>query len=285
MNSIYTGRQAVLATQHAKEKAIRKPFLAGLGLNIVVPPNLDTDALGTFTGEIARFGAMKETVLEKARLGLQKEKNVSLAIANEGSFGPHPANPFISSDYELMAFIDRERNFHVIESLLTAKTNFAFMEVKSHKEIGAFLAQAGFPQHALTVKPKGNTDAALIYKGITDSSQLKNSIDACIHYSADGIARIETDMRAHLNPMRRQAIRRLAFKLVRRLRTCCRACQLPGWGLIKTEKGLPCELCRAPTQWVKAEIYGCVKCDYQITRSRSDQKQYAEARHCEFCNP
>ena len=38
----------------------------------VLECNLDTDALGTFTGEIERKQSPRETVLIKARLGVEK---------------------------------------------------------------------------------------------------------------------------------------------------------------------------------------------------------------------
>ncbi len=284
INKIYQGKTAVFATKHAKEKATKWPFLSCLGLNIVAPENLDTDLLGTFTGEIPRLGSMEETVLKKARMGLE-QTGLTLAIANEGSFGPHPANPFVANDYELMVFIDTELDFHVIESFSSSRTNYARFDVQSFEELQPHLIKIGFPKHALIVKPKEGRNISPIYKGLTNLKQLKKAIKECVQLSPEKIAHVETDMRANFNPTRRQIIRSLSFKLIRRLNTFCKACHLPGWGLVDVEKGLPCETCGMPTELIRAEIFGCIKCDYQVFNSRSDGKKYAETTYCSYCNP
>ena len=67
MTSIYAGRRAVLTTMHGKEEAIRPPFETLLGLRIEGSEGIDTDSLGTFTGEIAREGSMLDIAIRKAR--------------------------------------------------------------------------------------------------------------------------------------------------------------------------------------------------------------------------
>jgi hypothetical protein len=49
----YAGRTAWVATQHAKEKAIKPAFSRMLGMIVDTLP-VDTDSLGTFTGAILR---------------------------------------------------------------------------------------------------------------------------------------------------------------------------------------------------------------------------------------
>ena len=65
----YFGAQAVLTTKHEKAKAIALQLKAALGLKLETV-EVDTDVLGTFTGEIEREGTPKETAIKKARLGL-----------------------------------------------------------------------------------------------------------------------------------------------------------------------------------------------------------------------
>ena len=52
----YCGRVAVLTTKHGKERAVGRPLRAALGLIVAVPEEIDTDLLGTFTGEVERVG-------------------------------------------------------------------------------------------------------------------------------------------------------------------------------------------------------------------------------------
>lgn len=102
------GRQASLATRHAKEQALALPMRFELGLELAVPPDLDTDALGTFCGEVARQGTPAQVCLRKARLGMAAT-GLPLGVANEGSFGPHPSVPCIAAGIEMMTFVDDER--------------------------------------------------------------------------------------------------------------------------------------------------------------------------------
>jgi hypothetical protein len=52
----YEGRSASLATKHQKDVACGRPLRRALGVDLVVPDALDTDELGTFSGEIPRVG-------------------------------------------------------------------------------------------------------------------------------------------------------------------------------------------------------------------------------------
>ena len=85
----YAGITAVLATMHGKERVIAPAFEDVLGMRIVVPPGIDTDALGTFTGEVPRDGTMLEVAIRKARIGM-KIAGHSIGIASEGTFARHP---------------------------------------------------------------------------------------------------------------------------------------------------------------------------------------------------
>src|SRR5258705_318799 len=61
----YATERIGLATMHAKERAIAPPFRRLIGAEVVVAPQLDTDELGTFSGEVARPDALVETSLLK----------------------------------------------------------------------------------------------------------------------------------------------------------------------------------------------------------------------------
>lgn len=88
----YEHETAVLATMHGKQVAVGPPFREILGLKLRLPDDIDTDALGTFTGEVERKGTMLETAIAKARLGMELTGS-KLGLASEGSYGPHPVAP------------------------------------------------------------------------------------------------------------------------------------------------------------------------------------------------
>lgn len=119
--SRYRGRVAALATKHAKERALAWPLGRGLGLSLRVPAGMDTDMLGTFTGEIPREGTPAEVVRRKARLGITAAK-LPIGMASEGSFGPHPLMPLLPSDFEVLVFVDDEEGFAVSQEVVTAET-------------------------------------------------------------------------------------------------------------------------------------------------------------------
>lgn len=76
-------------------------------------------------------------------------------------------------------------------------------------------------------------------------------------------------MRAHFNPTRMKFIGKLGENLARRLLMLCPDCGTPGWGKVDIEIGLPCNLCELPTDEIKAEIFGCTKCHYKISRPQN----------------
>lgn len=281
---MYDGQTAVVSTQHGKEKLIQKPFKEGLGIDIVLPDNIDTDTLGTFTGEVERPGTMEEVIIAKAKMGLKQTK-LFLAVASEGSFGPHPSIPFIGSDYEMLAFVDENLQIAVIEKTLSAKTNFSHRVVTPDDDIDEYLSKVGFPTHGMICKPNTYDKKDCIYKGIQDAEKLRQYIKICADISQDKKAHIETDMRAHMNPTRCLVIEELTHRLVKRINALCPACQTPGFGMVATERGLSCESCGGETQMVKHEIWGCVKCEFKNKQPRADGRIYAQTQYCGYCNP
>jgi hypothetical protein len=279
----YSGKTVVLTTKHEKLKIISSPFLENLNLQVMIAA-LDTDALGTFSGEKERPGSALEVIEKKCRMGMQAT-GMKLGLASEGSFGPHPLIPFIPSNYEMMMFVDDEIGFKLCETLLTSTTNYQQLATGSWEDILNFSKSLKFPSHGLIVRPNNWQDKRIIFKGITSESALRKAFEEAKALSEDGLVWLETDMRAHMNPMRMEVIGQLAHKLSSRLACTCPKCGAPGWGKVRTEPGLPCEFCNTPTDMNLREIFGCVLCDYEESKPREDGKTQAEQRYCPECNP
>jgi len=283
---------------HRKDEAIAPALMAALGLSVVNAPELDTDQLGTFAGEIPRRGNMLDTAIAKARMGMEAA-GLPLGIASEGSFGPHPLIPFFPGGIELMVFIDDERGIVVHETLVADETNFSHRVVAPADAIDDFLKRVGFPTHGLIVRPSvepsvgasvgASTPAGAIHhnivKGITTRAALDAAIQLAARVSLDGKAHIETDMRAHMNPTRMRSLATLAEQLGQRLAEECTACGSPGWGRVSVIKGLRCEECGTPTEMVLTEVFGCVACAHREERPRRDGLTYASPAQCPICNP
>jgi len=282
--SSYCKHQASLATKHGKERVIARPFRVALGLDVAATLDLDTDTLGSFSGEVPRIGTALEVCERKARLGMAATGR-PFGLASEGSFGPHPFIPFIPAGIEIMTFVDDERGFVVSESLLAARTNYGHRETRNVGDLTDWLSAVGFPSHALIVRTKFDGPGAPVEKGIVSIDRLQAAIKLAAAASDDGVAWVEPDMRAHLNPTRMAAIRRLAFRLARRLATPCPACAAPGWGQTGTIKGLPCEHCYAPTEMVRFQVFSCVSCSHREDRPRMDGLARVSQQNCPECNP
>ncbi|QQR89687.1 MAG: hypothetical protein IPJ88_16070 [Myxococcales bacterium] len=282
----YRGMVGCLASMHKKEEAIAQPFFRRLGIKLHTPCGLDTDQMGTFTGEIPRLGTMNDAALAKAQAGLQLSGH-TLAIASEGSYGPHPALPFSYSGLELMVFVDADKGIAITESILepspvynavTIGTDFAGLE--------DFVHGIDLPHHALVTAPNdARADITTMSKGIRNFDDLKKAILRCCAQSVDRKAFVQTDMRAHMNQRRMETIAKLAKRLADRVARSCPECGVAGFGFEKAVLGLPCSECGAPSTLVEKEIWACAACPFRMHQHRPDGLRSADPQYCTLCNP
>jgi hypothetical protein len=281
MKSRYRPGVCHLASMHKKEQAVGPPFEQLLGCR-VIPSQIDTDLLGTFTGEIERTLTPIACAKEKCYRALDLEQG-NVGVANEGTFSPHPLIPFIHADCEVLFFADRNLGFELTLSKIASETNFLAKSIQDTDELSAFAKQTLFPSHALILRPQDTKDPNLIFKGIQDAEELYRIFQTCSEISRDRLVWVATDMRAHMNPTRMKNIEELAYAMATRLTIPCPACHIPGWGVVKSIPGLPCKACRMPTALIKSKIYGCCQCAHQ--EISENHKEMAEPGDCSFCNP
>ncbi len=280
---LFANRVAVLATMHRKEMAIAPIVEPALGVTLQVPANFNTDRFGTFTRDIDRMGNQLEAARHKAETAMNLT-GATLALASEGSFGPHPAFPFVSCDCELVLLIDRQHDLEVMGQVVTPQTNYSHKVVSSLEAAQEFAHKIGFPQHGLVVITRPDTPSeAEIFKGIISPEALAEAVQSAL--SATGKAHLETDMRAHYNPTRMQAIAQAAQNLVEKLLHLCPRCDWPDFDVVETLVGLPCEWCGLPTAKVRSQIFGCKKCGFQQEVSFPEGNQTANPAECAYCNP
>lgn len=288
-----------LATRHGKERAIGRALHHGLGAELLHLPQIDTDRLGSFCGSQPRQGTALQACQAKARAALDCG-GTGLAIASEGSFGPHPSVPFLPVGLEWLVFIDAGRNLTISEELLARRTNYSQLTLGPETlrfgleaaGLRDWLRQVGFPRHGLMVRPLGpeppgviEPAAPLVAKGIHHVASLMGAMTQASALAPAGQVRLETDMRAHCNPTRMASIRQLCFRLVRRLATPCPACGEPGWGRERSLAGLPCGWCGSATSLLRADLLACALCDHREQRPRADGLLQADPAHCPQCNP
>ena len=206
VNPLYfNGRKVLIATKHQKESVIGPALKKAFGLEYIISEGLDTDVLGTFTGEIERTKSPMEAARQKCNLGMDLS-GADLAIGSEGSFGPHPDFFFVPAGEEIMVFKDRKNDLEISAKMVTQQTNYSSLTVTPETNLDAFLSHVLFPSHGLILK-KSMHDHTMMDKGIHDESRLKKQIRE--YLDSHGSCYLETDMRAMHNPTRMRVIAEL----------------------------------------------------------------------------
>ena len=279
--NLFQNRKLVIATMHHKEQVIQPILASNLGCICIVSKKLNTDNLGTFSGEIERLDDPVSAARKKCLLAMELT-NTDIAVASEGSFGPHPSYFFINADDEFLLFIDRKNQLEIIVRELSVDTNLNGTYINNEVELKEFAEKVNFPSHGLIVR-KSENELINLYKGITDWNELKEKFN--ILKNKFDRAYIETDMRAMFNPTRMEVIRKLTEKLVEKINSKCPKCETHGFGVTDVKLGLPCLNCSFPTKSVRAHVLSCVKCNYSIEKHFPNKKEKEDPMYCDFCNP
>lgn len=276
----YRGVRAALPTRHAKERVIGPQFASILGLDVIAV-DIDTDAFGTFAGDVRRIGSPFETAVRKARAGMERAA-LPIGIASEGTIASDPFLPGVTTDTELIVFVDDQRGI-VVPHTHRSHAIVAFTRaVDPDEDLDAAITDARFPDHGLIARPEGL--AGPITKGIRDRAELTDVIRHYASLSPGGRVLLESDFRAHMSPSRMAVIEQCARLLAERLASECPACGCPGWGEIEPAWGLPCESCGTTVPHaIRADRLGCPACPEVREVPRSPAS--AEPRWCPHCNP
>ncbi|MBY0537890.1 hypothetical protein K2P47_00650 [Patescibacteria group bacterium] len=278
----WKNRPCVLATMHNKDRVISPLLLRELGITATVPVNFNTDQFGTFTREIKRAGNQLEAARNKA-LAAMELIGVDLGIASEGSFGAHPAMPFISSNLEIVVLIDKRNDLEIIGHYRSSDVCVHGQAVKTPEEAKNIACSWGFPDQGVIVRLSEKNNRH-IYKDIKTLDELDAVSTRLLSKWFVKSIFIETDMRAHRCPKRMESIRMATLDLIKNCKSTCPKCAAPGFVITDTVKGLLCSHCNLPTDLVKETIYSCQKCNYKENKPAIDTT-YAEPGDCEWCNP
>lgn len=278
---MFKGRKLVIATMHEKESVIAPVIETGIGVHTFLPTGFDSDAFGTFSGEIERTSSSLETARSKC-LSAMKSSSCDLGVASEGSFGSHPSIFFANADEEVLLFIDAKNDIEIIAREISLDTNFNASEIFNFEELIDFANKAQFPSHALILKDS-KINFKEIRKGIQSWDALKKyyielTLNAASLY-------VETDMRALYNPSRMKVIKDATIKLLEKIKSVCPKCETPGFSVTSITLGLNCSLCGSETQSIKSHIYSCVKCDYVSEIMFPKGKKVEDPMYCDYCNP
>jgi ribosomal protein L37E len=277
-NKFYHCDIVYFGTIHKKEEVIA-PLLFHFGINCIAV-KIDTDSLGTFSGEVKRPGTMLETLRSKIQLVIRKIPHAKLIMASEGSFGPHPSLPFVKSNQETLMFYDRKHDLEIVSSDVSLITNLNEIVLKHNNSYEKFLKDVLFPSHGLILESDGK-----LLKGINNLHFLEETIDQIFKNNKESSIKLSTDMRANFNPTRMKFIEEVGKNLINKIFTFCPTCQMPGFGIIKFLPGLPCRDCGHETNSYLFKVYKCEKCGFEEQKKRDDNVIYANPGECDVCNP
>jgi hypothetical protein len=264
----------LLSSKHQKE-GLLQPIFESFGLSLLVNEGFDTDAYGTFCGAIPRTEGPKTTVKEKclAGMGFAGKRQ---GLASEGSFGPHPNVPFLTINEEWLVYIDLERNLEIFGRSTTLEVCHAKLDCQDAEQLPTFLASCSFGPQGLVFKDTEN--AKVVAKGIQDLAQLEQLMHQYPKWE------IETDLRAHMNPLRQKNIIAAAKDLTDRMHRYCPKCTQPDFSVQRVSGNLLCEVCLQKTNTYQYLAYSCTHCYHQLIEQRKD-KNFEDPQYCNHCNP
>lgn len=281
---VYTGRPVALATAHRKAEVLADVF-ATAGLHLLEVP-VETDRLGTFTGEVAREAGLFETAVAKARLGAATSA-LALNAASEGSFAADPTSGIVVQR-EVVAWVDEETELVVVGRSGGYAPWVRSWTLATGEDPAPLVSDLDLTSHRLVVRPEpspGRGDeqggAGAITKGVEDLASLRAAVERAAGPS--GRVRIETDLRSHVCPMRHRVMREAALDLLLRLHTPCPLCHRPGFGPEEATGGARCRECDAPTSVRSHAVDRCPSCGH--AQARPTGPATADPARCPECNP
>lgn len=266
----YAGATVAVGTRHGKESAFAPAFRRWVGAAVRATIDLDTDALGTFTGDVPRALSPMDAAAAKAA-GAAAELGTPFGVATEASYASALGGFGPVVHEELAVFVDLERGIRVPHGLRAYARVAAPRDVEDEAAARAYLDRVGFPGQAVVARLGDQ-----LRKGLQDEELVLGLVRR-------RPVRLEPDLRAHMNPQRRRILRRVAWGMALRLRTTCPACACPGFGPVDVVRGVPCGACGTPTSRVRADVDGCAACPAR--RERPRPVAVADPATCDVCNP
>lgn len=254
-----------------------------LWVEIHVSESFDSDKFGTFTREKARAGDQRQAAKRKLMAALSQE-SLDLGVASEWSFWPHPQCPFLPWNTEILLFLDLKNDLEIEALYTTFDTNMAGKYVSSVEKALEFATKIGFPEHGVIVR-KSKNDTKSLYKNIRTVQELKDISSKLLSGFFTKKIYLETDMRAHRNPTRRNAILEVSKLLLKNLNSLCPSCSTPGYLVTDIERGLICKRCLQETELPEYEIFSCKKCGFSEKKECRVYWDFADPRYCNYCNP
>ena len=270
-----------MVSRHQKQQYIEPVLASRLGFICKTVSEVDTDLLGTFSGEVARTLSPVACAREKCKRA-REYVNDGYLLASEGSFGPHPTLGWVTAGEEWLLLYDIEEDAELIVRDITLDTCFLGKAIANEQQCLDFLQKVGFPNQRVIVKSSQEQPEIIFKNGSTPEEIVKIMHNML---NEKGNCYIETDMRAMFNPTRQRHLNKLAGLLADKLNSICPDCGWYGFSVTSVERGLPCSWCGTPTNSVSNEIYTCKRCNCNQNKKFPKGIQQEDPQYCNQCNP
>lgn len=277
----YAGKRMALLTRHGKEQVMAPLLEDTLGCQVEHVQGYDADLLGTFTRGVPHADTQLATARTKARIGMGL-LGLTLGLASEGSFGPDPFAWLMPWNIEIVLLIDTEAELEILGEA-QGPGNHQQLLAASWGEAEQFARVIGFPRQFFILRPENPGDRR-IQKDLSSWDALEQAYRNAEDQADSGKVFIETDGRAHGNPMRMEMIGKATTDLLQKIQSLCPSCGAPGFSVIHHIPGLPCRRCGSPTKVIQAVVQGCQRCETRKTIPATEH-EYADPGWCGICNP
>ena len=271
-------QKAFVATKHGKDLILNPVFAAQWGLDVAAL-DVDTDLLGTFSGEVPRPGDVRSTLRAKVSMALEVRPDAEVVLATEGSFGPDPVLGWVPLHEEVLLWSWPQQGKELWLAHRSHDTNFSSTDSSEWTEVQRWALRVGFPTAHVILR---DAQGQVLAKGISDPVELERLWRAA---AVGGAPRVETDMRADRNPKRREVLRTLAVKTREAFEALCPNCQFPLLGPRPGAPGAPCSACGSATRRPRLLKAECTECGQVEVRDSDDQLNGVDPAICDRCNP
>ena len=258
------------------------PLFGSIGMNCF-RADIDTNQFGAFTGEVNRVGTVRETLRKKIKSASESLGTGRFILASEGSFGPHPVDGIIQTDFESFLIWDRKLDVEIYAEFLCQQPAHGEKVLGPRDDFRAALKSLGFPEHGVIVHP--DNFVVPVFNGLHRERDVAQAMIDSFMASANAKVVIKSDLRASHNPTRRKAILEAGEVLIDKLRSLCPSCSYPGFAIARGIPGLPCSSCGEPNPLSKVAVFECFRCSFTNERPRPDGSTSVNAFKCKFCNP
>jgi hypothetical protein len=263
----------VLATHHHKGRIIA-PVAEAFGWRLD-ECDVDTDTLGTFSGEVPRHHSPLDSARRKAELAPSDDH--AWRAASEGSVSRAWWGGV--RDEELVVALAPGASVFVVGRAVGTATRAVALSVSPgtwNDEIDDAVVHALEGGHHL-IATRG---PQVLGKGLATSDEVR---ELCLCRDGAEPTLLETDFRAHLCPSRATVIADAARDLLTRLTTRCPDCAQVGVGPVAIIIGRPCAWCGAATDEPRGTTWACPWCRWRD--DRIDDERPVDPGRCPRCNP